>query len=74
MAANAYIIVVGWLMSFLVIVGVSVVGKPRPALEIEGLVYSRSSFPWHSGRWHQEPAVWGIGLLGLMGILAAVFW
>jgi solute:Na+ symporter, SSS family len=74
MAANAYIIVVGWLMSFLVIVGVSLVGEPRPEQEIEGLVYSRSSFPWHSGSWHQEPAVWGIGLLGLMGILAAVFW
>jgi len=75
MAANASIIVVGWLMSFLVIVGVSLTSKPRPASELEGLVYSRSSLRSDRGvPWHQSPVLWGIGLLGLMGILAAVFW
>ncbi len=36
MAANAYIIVVGWLISFLVIVGVSLAGAPRPESELQG--------------------------------------
>jgi SSS family solute:Na+ symporter len=74
MAANAYIIVVGWLMSFCVIVGVSLKSSPRPKSELIGLVYSRSNFPWHSAPWHQNPVVCGISLLGLLGVLAAIFW
>jgi len=75
MAANVYIIIVGWLLGFVVAVGLSLVTKPRPESELEGLVYSLAqSFRSEPVRWYQSPRLWGIAVLSLLGLLAWVFW
>jgi SSS family solute:Na+ symporter len=46
---------------------VSLVTKPRPASELEGLVMGASAIPTSEpGRWYQEPIFWG-------GVIAVVF-
>ncbi len=75
MAANAYIIIVGWPLGFAVAVGLSLITQPRPESELEGLVYSLSKvIRFKSVPWHQRPGVWGLAVLTILGLLAWVFW
>jgi SSS family solute:Na+ symporter len=75
MAANTYIIIVGWMMGLATAVGLSLITEPRPESQLEGLVYSLS--PVHRSDkipWHQRPGVWGIVLLAMLAFLAWIFW
>jgi SSS family solute:Na+ symporter len=75
MAANAYIIIVGWLLGFVAAVAISLVTTPRPESELQGLVYSLArGFRSDPVPWYQSPQVWGIALLCLLGLLAWIFW
>ncbi len=75
MAANIYIIIVGWLLAFLVIVGLSLVTQPRPESELEGLVYSLArTLRGHAMPWYVNPKTWAIALLLMLGLLGAIFW
>ena len=75
MAANIYIIIVGWLLAFLVIVGLSLVTQPRPESELQGLVYSLSrTLRGHAMPWYIDPKTWAVALLLMLGLLGVVFW
>jgi SSS family solute:Na+ symporter len=75
MAANIYIIIVGWLLAFLVIVAVSLVTQPRPESELEGLVYSLApTLRSNSMPWYFDPKTCALGLLLLLSVLAVIFW
>ena len=75
MAANTYIIIVGWLTGLAVAVGLSLITESRPESQLEGLVYSLPSVQ-HSDKisWYGSPALWGVALLGMLGVLAWIFW
>jgi SSS family solute:Na+ symporter len=56
-----------WMVCVGVTIVVSLVTKPRPASELEGLVMGASAIPTSEpGRWYQEPIFWG-------GVIAVVF-
>jgi len=75
MAANIYIIIVGWLVAFAVATGLSLVTKPRSETQLEGLVYSRArKFRENPDPWHKSPALAGIALLVMLGIVSIAFW
>jgi SSS family solute:Na+ symporter len=75
MAANIYIIIVGWLLAFTVIFGLSLVTRPRPESELEGLVYSLArTLRGHAMPWYIDPKTWAIGLLLMLALLGAIFW
>jgi SSS family solute:Na+ symporter len=75
MAANLYTIIVGWSAGFTVSVVLSLLTKPRPESELQGLVYSVGKKGWDENLpWHSRPAVWGAGLLGMLATLAIIFW
>jgi SSS family solute:Na+ symporter len=75
MAANFYIIIVGWLLGFTVTIGISLITSPRPEKDLVGLVYSLSRV--HEDRpirWFRTPTFWAIGLLVMLLFLAYGFW
>jgi SSS family solute:Na+ symporter len=75
MAANIYIIIVGWLLAFFVIVGLSLVTEPRPESELEGLVYSLArTLRGSSMPWYVDPKSWAVALLLMLTLLEVIFW
>jgi SSS family solute:Na+ symporter len=67
MAQNFWIAIFAWTSCFLITIAVSLVTKPRPAKELEGLVYGLTKLPRHDGvSWYQRPVPLAIAV----GILA----
>jgi solute:Na+ symporter, SSS family len=67
MAENVYRALWAWSVCVVVTVAVSLVTKPRPVSELEGLVYGVSPLPKeHDDHWYQKPIVWA-------GIVTAIF-
>lgn len=57
MAQNFWIAIIAWTTCFVVTLLVSMVGRPRPDAEMEGLVYGLTKIPHDPGaRWYQRPA------------------
>jgi solute:Na+ symporter, SSS family len=74
MAANTYIIIVGWLLGFAVAVGLSLVTMPYPDSRLQGLVYSLSSREDRSRGNRFGPSFLGAVLLVALLLLAWIFW
>ena len=54
---------------------VSLVTKPKPTAELEGLVYGVVPLPVeHDDHWYQKPIVWAGVIAGLFVILNIIFW
>src|SRR6201996_4389235 len=67
MAENYYRALWAWIMCVGVTIGVSLVTKPRPVSELQGLVMGATVMPAkEKSRWYQEPVFWG-------GVVAVVF-
>ena len=75
MAANIYIIIVGWLLGLAVTIGISLTTKPQPEKDLVGLVYSLSRVQDEKPvRWLRAPGFWAIILLAMFLLLAYFFW
>src|SRR6201994_1324964 len=75
LAEDIYRALWAWSVCVLVTVVVSYATKPRPASELEGLVYGVSKLPdEHDDFWYQKPIVWA-GIVGaVFVVLNIIFW
>jgi SSS family solute:Na+ symporter len=70
MAQNFWIAMVAWTTCFVVTLVISLMGKPRPDSEMEGLVYGLTKIPRDEGaRWYQRP----VPLAVVVGIIFIAF-
>lgn len=74
MAANTYIIIVGWLLGFAVAVGLSLMTTPYPDSRLRGLVYSLTPRDDVNNSGRVGPGFYGILLLLALALLAWLFW
>jgi solute:Na+ symporter, SSS family len=75
MAADMYRALWSLLVCVLVTVIVSYMTRPKPAAELEGLVYGSTKIPEeHDDHWYQKPTVWA-GVIGVVFVaLNIIFW
>src|SRR5215472_524965 len=75
MAENLYRALWALIICVLVTVVVSLLTKPKPGEELEGLVYGRTKILSDSNlRWYQRPLFWGAGAGLVFAILQWIFW
>ncbi len=75
MAEDMYRALWSWLVCVIVTVVVSLMTKPRPEAELEGLVYGASKIPEeHDDHWYQKPIVWAGIIAALFVVLNVIFW
>jgi len=73
MAQNFWIAIFAWTSCFVVTIVVSLLTKPRPAEELQGLVYGLTKVPHDSGvSWYRKPAPVAILVIGVLLFLN--FW
>ena len=75
MAENMYRALWSGIICALVTVAVSLLTKPRPVEELNGLVYGATAIPHeeHVSLFHR-PAFWGVVVLVIFAILQIIFW
>ena len=74
MAENVYRATWAWSVCVLVTIVVSLMTKPRPVSELEGLVYGVSPLPKeHDDHWYQKPIVWAAGVMAVFVVLNFIF-
>jgi SSS family solute:Na+ symporter len=65
---------VSWIVNFFSTILVSLVTKPKPDVELKGLVYSLTDKPsYHEGKWYQRIVPIGLLLLAITIILNIIF-
>ena len=75
MAENMYRALWSWLVCVVVTVGVSLVTKPKPELELAGLVYGATQIPSDRGMpFYQRPIFWAAVVAVLFVTLNFLFW
>lgn len=75
MAENLYRALWAWLICVLVTILVSLVTKPKPAEELQGLVRGLAEFPSDIHLpLYKRPLFWGLGVGVVFGILQWIFW
>jgi len=75
MAENMYRALWSWLVCVVVTVTVSLMTKPLPDAQLEGLVYGCTKMPLEEAvPWFQRPAFWAIVIAVGFVILNVVFW
>jgi SSS family solute:Na+ symporter len=75
MAENLYRALWALIICVLVTVVVSLLTKPKPGEELEGLVYGRTKIPSDGNLlWYQRPLFWGAGAGVVFAILQWIFW
>jgi SSS family solute:Na+ symporter len=75
MAQNFWGAIWAWTTCFVTTIVVSLVTRPRPDKELEGLVYGLTPKPSQAHLpWHHRPAVLGVAVLALTVVLNIVFW
>jgi len=75
MAENLYRALWSLLICMMVVVLVSLVTKPKPEAELEGLVYGCTKLPSDAGvPLYRRPLFWGIGTGVVFAILQWLFW
>ena len=64
-----------WIICVVVTVVVSLLTKPKPAQELEGLVYGLTKLPSeaHLPLW-KRPIFWAVVIAGVFAILNIAFW
>ena len=75
MAENIYRALWAWTVCVIVTVAVSYMTKPKPLVELEGLVYGVTPLPEeHDDHWWQKPIIWA-SIVGVVFIaLNIMFW
>jgi solute:Na+ symporter, SSS family len=74
MAQNFWTAIFAFSTNLLVTIAVSLVTKPRPELELVGLVYSLTPKPVETHlSWYQKPATLGLAVLAILIVLNLVF-
>src|SRR5271156_1093175 len=74
MAQNFWTAIFAFTVNLLVTTGVSLVTKPRPDVELAGLVYSLTQKPIETHlSWYQKPVTLGIAVLAMLVILNLIF-
>lgn len=75
MAENLYRALWSWLICVLVTVVVSLFTTPKPAAELQGLVYGYTDIPGDGDvPLYKRPIFWGVGVAVLFAILQFLFW
>src|SRR5580704_11535809 len=75
LAEDMYRALWSWLVCVIVTVVVSLMTKPKPLSELEGLVYGVVPLPVeHDDHWYQKPIVWAGIIAVLFVILNIIFW
>jgi SSS family solute:Na+ symporter len=75
MAADMYRALWSWIVCVVVTILVSLMTKPRPVVELEGLVYGASKLPEeHDDHWYQKPIVWAGAIAVVFVALNIIFW
>ncbi len=69
MAQNFWIALMAFTSCFLVTLVVSLATKPRPAKELEGLVYGLTKIPEDRGSWYQRPAPLAVTVIAILLVL-----
>ncbi|HUJ22082.1 MAG TPA: sodium:solute symporter family protein, partial [Bryobacteraceae bacterium] len=73
MAQNFYIALLAWISCFVVTILVSLVTRPRPAEELQGLVYGLTKLPQETGvSWYRKPGP--VAVLVIVVLLFLNFW
>jgi len=74
MAQNFWTAIFAFSVNFIVTIAVSLVTRPRPEVELVGLVYSLTPKPIETHlSWYQKPVTLGIAVLAMLVILNLVF-
>ncbi|QNI32681.1 sodium:solute symporter family protein [Alloacidobacterium dinghuense] len=75
MAEDMYRALWSWLVCVIVTIVVSLMTKPKPEAELEGLVYGASKIPEeHDDHWFQKPIIWAGIIAVLFVVLNVIFW
>ena len=75
MAEDMYRALWSWIVCVIVTIVVSLMTKPKPEAELEGLVYGASKIPEeHDDHWFQKPIVWAGVIAVLFVALNVIFW
>ena len=70
MAQNFWIAIFAWTACFLVTIAVSLATRPRPATELEGLVYGLTKLPRDENLdWYRKPAPVAILVIAMLLLL-----
>jgi len=75
MAQNFWIAIFAWSTCFVVTIVISLVTKPRPESELQGLVLGLTKLPDDSKwKWYQKPGPLAVIVLGALLVLNVIFW
>jgi solute:Na+ symporter, SSS family len=75
MAENLYRALWSLIICVLVTVVVSLLTKPKPVEELEGLAYGRTKIPSDGDvPWYERPLLWGAGAGVVFAVLQWIFW
>ncbi len=75
MAEDMYRALWSWLVCVIVTIIVSLMTRPKPDAELEGLVYGASKIPEeHDDHWYQKPILWAGVIAVIFVILNVIFW
>ncbi len=75
MAQNFWIAIFAWSTCFVVTILISMVTKPRPESELQGLVLGLTKLPDDSRwKWYQKPGPLAVVVLGALLVLNVIFW
>jgi SSS family solute:Na+ symporter len=75
MAADMYRALWSWLVCVIVTIVVSLMTRPRPEAELDGLVYGCTKLPEeHDDHWYQKPTVWACVIGAVFVGLNIIFW
>ncbi len=75
MAADMYRALWSWLVCVIVTIVVSLMTRPRPVAELNGLVYGATKLPEeHDDHWWQKPIVWAGAIAVVFVALNIIFW
>jgi len=69
MAQSFWIALMAFTSCFLVTLVVSLATKPRPAKDLEGLVYGLTKIPQDRGSWYQRPAPLAVIIIAILLVL-----
>ena len=69
MAQSFWIALIAFTSCFLVTLLVSLATKPRPAKDLEGLVYGLTKIPEDRGSWYQRPAPLAVAVIAILLVL-----
>jgi len=75
MAENVFRALWAFIFTTIIVVVVSLLTKPRPVKELEGLVYGATPLPKEEPvSFYKNEVIWGVGVVIVFAILNIIFW